>query len=256
MKEKIINELKQIEKNKNVIILFAIESGSRAWGFPSKNSDYDVRFVYIHNLEWYLSIYEKKDVLEYPINNLLDINGWDLQKTLKLFSKSNPSIMEWINSPIIYRNKGILLDELRVLSSNFFSYKASMYHYLNMAKSNYRMYLKCDYVKIKKYFYVLRPLLCCKWILDNKSIPPLDFHTLVSNTIKDQELTNEINSLLIKKRESYEMDLEPKIDSLNQFIDKEISYFKNILPSLEDNNVSDIKKLNDLFLKVIKNTSN
>jgi predicted nucleotidyltransferase len=99
----ILEQLEQIEQEEQVTILYACESGSRAWGFPSQDSDYDVRFIYLHKPEWYLSIYDKRDVIERPINNMLDINGWDLRKALNLFRKSNPPLLEWLQSPIQYK---------------------------------------------------------------------------------------------------------------------------------------------------------
>ncbi len=82
--------LAEIEAQENVRIVYACESGSRAWGFPSSDSDYDVRFIYLHPLEWYLSIEKRRDVIERPITGVLDVNGWDLRKALQLFRKSNP----------------------------------------------------------------------------------------------------------------------------------------------------------------------
>ena len=102
MKNEISKELNRIEEDYDVKILFACESGSRAWGFPSKDSDYDVRFVYCHQKDWYLNLEKQRDVIEKPIHDLLDISGWDLDKTLRLLRKSNPNILEWATSPIIY----------------------------------------------------------------------------------------------------------------------------------------------------------
>jgi predicted nucleotidyltransferase len=96
--QQILEELKRIEKEEGVRILYACESGSRAWGFPSKDSDYDVRFIYIRPVDWYVSIYDKRDVIERPISDMLDINGWDLRKALNLFRKSNPPLLEWLKS--------------------------------------------------------------------------------------------------------------------------------------------------------------
>ena len=141
MKDIIKAELKRIEEEHEIKILLAIESGSRGWGFASTDSDYDIRFIYIHRPEWYLSIDEKRDVIEYPVNNLLDISGWDIRKTLKLFRKSNPPILEWLQSPVIYIERADFAENLRKLTTEFFSPKSCMYHYLNMASGNYRNYL-------------------------------------------------------------------------------------------------------------------
>ena len=105
MEQAIKANLAEIEARENVRIVYACESGSRAWGFPSSDSDYDVRFIYLHPLEWYLSIVDKRDVIEDPITGQLDVNGWDLRKALQLFRKSNPPLFEWLNSPIVYLEK-------------------------------------------------------------------------------------------------------------------------------------------------------
>ncbi|MBS4161445.1 nucleotidyltransferase domain-containing protein, partial [Klebsiella pneumoniae] len=102
MNQRINEELANIENMNHVKILFAVESGSRAWGFPSQDSDYDVRFIYVHQKDWYLSIDEKRDVIERPIHESLDISGWELTKALRLFRKSNPPLLEWLSSEMVY----------------------------------------------------------------------------------------------------------------------------------------------------------
>ncbi len=102
MENKIKIQLKKIEREHKVKILYAIESGSRVWGFASQDSDFDVRFIYVHHKDWYLSIESKRDVIEMPLEGDLDINGWDLTKALGLFRKSNPPLYEWLQSPIVY----------------------------------------------------------------------------------------------------------------------------------------------------------
>ena len=119
MKDKIVNKLNEVEKEEKVTILYAVESGSRGWGFASKDSDYDVRFIYIHPLDWYLSIAEKRDVIGYSLSNLLDMSGWDIKKVLQLFNKSNPPLYEWLTSPIVYIERGSFAHRLRLLISSF-----------------------------------------------------------------------------------------------------------------------------------------
>ena len=179
MVEKIIKErLDGIEQRYGVRILYACESGSRAWNFASKDSDYDVRFVYVRPLSWYLGISDKRDVIEEPILDEFDINGWDLQKFLKLAFKSNVVVFEWLKSPIIYR-KSELWDEISTLCFEYFSVKASLYHYLNMAERNYRLYLAPPHIKLKKFFYVLRPLLFFFYIQTHQKPSPMDFLELL-----------------------------------------------------------------------------
>ncbi len=141
VRQQIEVELQRIEQEEGVNILSACESGSRAWGFPSKDSDYDVRYIYIRPVEWYLSIFEKRDVIERPISDMLDINGWDLKKALNLFRKSNPPLLEWLQSPIVYLENGSVAEQIRRVSPLTFSPRSCMHHYLHMAKGNYREYL-------------------------------------------------------------------------------------------------------------------
>jgi predicted nucleotidyltransferase len=115
VKQEIIKCLDQIERDEDVRIFYACESGSRAWGFESTDSDWDVRFIYVHPRDWYLTIdiEEKRDVIERPINDELDISGWDLRKALKLLRKSNPPLLEWLSSPIVYKEAGTVAEQLR-----------------------------------------------------------------------------------------------------------------------------------------------
>ena len=256
MYNNIIAELDKIEKEHNICILYALESGSRGWGFESKDSDYDVRFIYIHTLNWYLSIDDRRDVIEYPINNLLDISGWDIKKALKLFKKSNPPLLEWLRSPIIYIDKFNLAEKLRDIVNEFFSPKNCIYHYLNMAKGNYREYLKGETVKIKKYFYVLRPILACKWIekhqIQNLISPPMEFAKLIEDAKLDKNLYNEIEKLLIRKKAGEELDLEPQLTIINEFLEKEINHFEDYVKNIQKNNSPDYEILNNLFIEMLR----
>lgn len=252
MKEKIIEELKNIEVTYGVKILFACESGSRAWGFPSKDSDYDVRFIYIHPPEWYLSIVEKRDVIELPINNLLDINGWDIRKTLNLFRKSNPPLLEWLKSEIVYYQNFSFVDRLRDISSEVFSPKSCMYHYLSMARGNYREFLQGEKVKIKKYFYVLRPVLACKWIEKYNTMPPILFQELVQDIVPNGKLHSEITNLLERKIKGDELDYEPRINVINEFIEKEIEHINKFINISQSSKENLTEKLDNLFRETLK----
>ncbi len=123
MKQRIIDELKRIEQSYGVKIVYAVESGSRAWGFPSQDSDYDVRFIYVPKKEWYFSIEQERDVIEEPIHDLLDISGWELRKTLRLFKKSNPPLLEWLSSDIVYYEAFTTAKQLRKLRTEHLSLK-------------------------------------------------------------------------------------------------------------------------------------
>ncbi|MBT2722405.1 nucleotidyltransferase domain-containing protein [Bacillus sp. ISL-46] len=251
MKEKILTEIKKIEEEYGVRICLAVESGSRAWGFPSKDSDYDVRFIYVHKKDWYLSIDQKRDVIELPINDLLDINGWELRKALQLFRKSNPPLMEWLHSGIVYYQAFSLVDKLKAIQNQVFLPQSALYHYLNMAKGNFRDYLRSDQVKIKKYFYVLRPVLACMWIERYNSVPPIEFQTLVEELLVEGPLKKEILTLLERKISGDELNLEPKITSINDFLEKEINRLEEYTKTLRASKEDMTPILDDLFREVL-----
>lgn len=240
--------LQTIEQEENIRILYACESGSRAWGFPSQDSDYDVRFIYLRPVEWYLSIFEKRDVIERPINNMLDLNGWDLRKALNLFRKSNPPLLEWLQSPIPYMEKYSIAEQIRAISPLTFSPRSCMHHYLHMAQGNYRQYLQGEQVKIKKYFYVLRPILACEWIERNNTIPPMEFDVLVEELVpEDSELKMVIHKLLARKKAGDEMDYEPRINPINEFLENRLAYYEDIASSLPVSEVTQDEQLDHLF---------
>ena len=190
--------LDRIERQCSVRILFACESGSRAWGFASPDSDYDVRFLYANRREWYLSVSleEQRDVIETPIEGLWDVNGWDLRKALRLFRKSNPPLLEWLQSPIVYRERGSAARRMRELVPELYSPPAAMYHYLHMARNNFRSYLQEETVWTKKYFYVLRPLMACLWVEHDRGAVPMEFGKLVERTELDSDVTTEVRRLM------------------------------------------------------------
>src|SRR3990172_5316171 len=248
MMGEIIARLNKIEAEEGVKILYACESGSRAWGFPSADSDFDVRFLYLHPREWYLSIdhERKRDVIERPINGRIDLNGWDLRKALILFRKSNPPLLEWLGSPIIYWEKYSTARQLRQLAATGYSPKACMYHYLHMARGNYREYLKGERVWIKKYFYILRPLLAINWLERGMGVVPTEFRVMVNQTIDSEELKQEIERLIKAKEQGHELDYGPRIPVIGDFIDKEMKQLEG-KQFTDDTGKCSIDQLNGLF---------
>ena len=247
MREKIQEQLRRIEEAENIKILLAVESGSRAWGFASPDSDYDVRFVYIRRPEDYLRLDAVRDVIELPIDDVLDINGWDLQKTLRLLYKSNPTLFEWFSSPIVYQ-KTEFADKFRELMMHYFSSKKTLYHYISMAEGNYREYLKGDLVKAKKYFYALRPVLACQWILDRGTPPPILFSELLKTELP-VELIDVVNQLLELKMNSPEVKLINRISEINEYLDESIPSIKSAVRLLDDSHTPEWNELNQLFLR-------
>lgn len=246
-------EIIRIEEEKNVKIWFAIESGSRAWGFPSEDSDYDVRFIYTHPQAWYLTIQNKRDVIEYPIDGELDLSGWDLKKALQLLTRSNPSLYEWLVSPIIYHADAEFTDDLLKTYQSFVSHKTLGYHYLSLARRNYYDFLdnKIE-VNLKKYFYVLRGLFSCQYLIMENKLPTIDFNELLTLIDIPESIRSEIDILLIRKRSSAELKKEAPIMHLNQFIEARIVEYEMKLNTLVESNQVDYQQLDLLFQKYLK----
>jgi predicted nucleotidyltransferase len=252
MIDEIKNELAKLEKEKNIKILYAVESGSRAWGFASKDSDWDVRFIYVHDYDWYLSINDKKDNIETILPNDIDLSGWELKKSLLLFRKSNPPLLEWLRSPIVYKEEFSIATELRNAVKIYFNPKSCLYHYLHMARGNYEAYFKEDEVRLKKYFYVLRPILACIWIERTDGMAPMEFEILVNEEIKDPSIKTEINKLLERKMNGDELDKGPRIPLLDNFIEQKLDYFKNFLADFDFANSPGFDLLNTIFRNTLK----
>lgn len=250
MRELILEKLNEIEQRENIRILHAVESGSRAWGFPSPDSDYDVRFIYVRRPEFYVKLEKTRDVIELPINDMLDINGWDLNKTLRLLHSSNPTLFEWMSSPVVYRQTDFM-DRLSPLLDRYFCCKSGLHHYLSMAEGNYREYLKGEQVRAKKYFYVLRPILACKWILRTQTRPPMLFRELMEEEL-DSELMPEVERLLDLKMNAPEIREIPRIDAINDYLDRSIRELKAAITTLPGEHQVPWEPLNDLFLQILE----
>ena len=250
MRQQILLRLKAIEKERGIKILYACESGSRAWGFPSADSDYDVRFIYLHPVEWYLSIRKKRDVIEYPPEDLLDVRGWDLPKALSLLRKSNASLLEWLGSPIVYQEKYSIASQMRKLASRYFSPTSSLLNYFNIAHRNYTSYLQGDMVWRKKYLYALRSVLAMQWLTQGRGLVPTEFMTLVDELVRDKELYRDIQFLLNEKRNGGELDRGPRIASISHYIATELnSFYKK---KVGDNKSSfPMEQLDVLFLEAL-----
>lgn len=248
--ETVIQEtLREIENREGCKILLAVESGSRAWGFASPDSDYDVRFIYVRPKEWYLKLEQTQDVIELPINDLLDVNGWDVAKTLRLLYKSNPTLFEWFSSPIVYRDSPFA-ETFRPLMQTYFSSKSGLWHYLRMAEGNYRNYLRGELVRAKKYFYVLRPVLACRWILEKGTPPPMLFSQLMESQLESglKGLVQQLLELKVKLPEVKEI---PRIDPLNQYLDSSILEIKQRIQQIPEEPPRDWGELDALFLSVL-----
>ncbi len=222
MKTTIINKLKEIERDHGITILYACESGSRAWQFPSPDSDFDVRFIYVRPVDFYLSILDRDDHLSFPINDELDIYGWDLKKVLKLIRKSNTTPFEWLQSPIEYGARDDFREKLWELCPNYFNRKSNIHHYLGIAKGALDTVVNKDEIKIKKLFYVLRPLLAAKWCLKKNTIAPMTIGPLL--TLMPAGLKKMVEELIDFKAtaaEGFIVNLDP---ALRKYIEEEFKH--------------------------------
>lgn len=247
--KKIQEKLDEIERAENVEILLCVESGSRAWGFESPDSDYDVRFIYVRKKDFYLKLEKTRDVIEWQLDDIFDINGWDIRKTLRLLYKSNPTVFEWNNSPIVYRVSD-KWDSFKLLLDDYFDVKKGLYHYCSTARSNFKAYLKGEKVKLKKYFYVLRPLLACEWIISKGTPPPILFSELCESCLPT-ELRPAVDKLLEMKMNTSELGEGDRIEILHGYIKAEFDKLEQVINSMETVKDNSWEPLNKAFLQVV-----
>jgi len=250
--EDIQRRLTATEIEYDVKVIYACESGSRAWGFASPDSDYDVRFIYVHKPEWYMSfdVERRRDVIEYPIVDEIDIGGWDIRKSLYLFTRTNGALLEWLTSPIVYRDLGHTAERLRKLAPVAHNELALRYHYSHMARGNAGDHLSKDKVKLKKYFYILRPLLAIRYIEQGLGLPPVRFQELV-DAVAPNEIKMTIVDLIKLKKLTPELGAGDAIPELNDFIFLELQKHEGVLtghgrPDLHDKQLI-IDGLNEVF---------
>ncbi|MFB9865626.1 nucleotidyltransferase domain-containing protein [Rufibacter immobilis] len=248
MKELIQQKLEELESGNNITILFAVESGSRAWGFPSPDSDYDVRFIYKHPPEWYLSLDEQKDTIN-CLEGELDLVGWEIRKALRLLRKSNAALLEQIQSPILYSKKGCFLDELQTLATAYFSPRAGLHHYLSMAFNYYKACAPEDEVKLKSYFYLLRTALASLWIVENGTIPPMEFKDLLP-MVRDMKQLAKVEQLLEVKAQVGEQYRQPKEEELETYLLQILRYCESKAETLPKS-VGTTQTLDQLFRTTI-----
>ena len=258
MKDHIITVLNQIEKEYEVKVFYACDAGSRALGFASPDSDYDIRFIYIHKKDWYLSIDQEKDVIEIPkedslstiVDPKLDVVGWELIKTLRLFRKSNPSLLEWLNSKYVYCNHAYLAEKLKSMQDNVISHKAYINHHLNLVTRNVIDMQKKKEWRGKVYLYILRSILSAKWLQKHRQIPPVEFMQLLS-ILENAPVKRELKDLLWKKQSGEHNIIEQNL-ILNDFIEQEIKLLASYAKSVSQKSEDPTKELNELFRVTLK----
>jgi predicted nucleotidyltransferase len=246
------SRLDAIEREQEVRILFAIESGSRAWGFAGPGSDYDVRFVYVHAQSWYLALDGRRDVIEGG-EGLLDISGWDLKKALKLLIKPNPVLLEWLRSPIVYRADTPVVSRMAALGEAISHVPASTHHYLRLCESQYRaLASERAVVPLKKYFYSLRPALALMWLRLHPERPvPMSLPELRAGLDLPVELTRSIDHLLERKAAAEELGRGPRLIEADAFIEREIALAREGLQVQVPPKIDVLGEANALFRELV-----
>jgi uncharacterized protein len=253
VRSEILNKLSQVQQDAQVHILFACESGSRGWGFASPDSDYDVRFVYVRRPHDYLRIHELRDVIEEAPGPIFDVNGWDLRKALQLMAKGNATLLEWLSSPVMYIADEQFLQRIRLVATQTYQSERSFHHYVHMARGNYREYLQGEQVRAKKYLYVLRPLLAALWVTQHSKPPPMTFETLVSEMVREPAVLQDIEQLLVLKRQAGEKDWFDRKPVLNDFLERSFEQLALYTPHIE---TVDTAALDQLFAQTVLQTQN
>ena len=248
MEDTIAKFLDGMAIEENITVLLAVESGSRAWSFPSPDSDWDLRFIYVKPLKDYLSVFKKSDHIELQTEEGLDAVGWDLQKALQLLSKSNCTLTEWLQSPIVYREKSGFREDIHQLALDNFSPRSGLYHYLNLATKNRVPKEEEGYSTLKKQLYCLRSLMACQWISREKTPPPMEIDTLIRRAEYDSTEKESIQKLLRLKKQTPESEGYSGMDVLEQLVKREINRFSEIAQNSSKAKRADLDAI-DLFFQ-------
>ena len=240
-------KLREIERDYHVEVLWAVESGSRAWGFASPDSDFDVRFLYKRPQEEYLKLNPPRDVIELPVDDTWDVSGWDLDKALKLLYKANPTLYEWMGSPICYWRTEFA-QRIRPLMDDYFSGERMLYHYLNTAITNKKTYLLGETIQPKKLMYAIRPILACWWVMEKGSAPPVLFSDLVDAQLPG-ELRPSLDRLLDLKKNGPEKMEIPHMEDMEDFVNESIHRFQEYLSRKPKEEPKSWDRLNQFFIE-------
>jgi predicted nucleotidyltransferase len=216
MQTRIATALAALEAEHGIRILYACESGSRAWGFPSPDSDYDVRFIYVHPASWYLRLDEGPDTLNFPVDDELDLAGWELRKTLRLLRGSNAALFEWLQSPIVYHEAPGFRAQLGPLLPQAFNLKAGLHHYSGQLRRGVEEDLVGEEVRLKRLFYALRSALAARWIREQYALPPMEFTPL--RAMLPADLQGMLDELLAQKAHSNEKTTVARPTALVEFL--------------------------------------
>ena len=248
----IIQKLLDTQENYDVKIPLAVESGSRGWGFASPDSDYDCRFVYIHEKDWYLSVFDKPDIIEYAAGKVFDINGWDLKKFIAHTVKSNAVMLEWLSSNEVYlKNEPIAL-LLSELGKQFFNPVSVSHHYLSMAVKKYTEIISADKSKLKNYFYVMRPLANIRFIENYGKMPYMEYSRTLAEIDIDEDIRNEINRITEIKKHSDESYTIARNELLLGYLDDEIKRQNERLPDVSFKKNRNYEQADTIFKNILE----
>ncbi|QIK64063.1 nucleotidyltransferase domain-containing protein [Leucobacter viscericola] len=216
--ESIDDRLAQVARDQGVRIPWAIESGSRAWGFPSPDSDYDCRFIYVRQASDYLSLWPARDVIETPLDAVLDVNGWDLAKVVRLLLKGNAAALEWLRSPIVYTGDEAFRDRLLALAAETVERDLILRHYLHIGQQQLT-----SGTSLKRFFYALRPAVTLRWLEDHpeSAVPPMDLPTLLRESSVNAEIAEAASELIAAKAVTRELGSSTRPPVLLRFVEAE-----------------------------------
>lgn len=249
MRETILRELQDMEQACGVRVLYSVESGSRAWGMASDDSDYDVRFVYVRPLEDYLRLEKLKDTIEWKLDEVLDITGWDITKFLQLMRASNPTAFEWVSSPIVYREEAEFAS-IRSVAGGCFSPVASAFHYQGIARENLKLVAGKPNANVKKYLYAIRAVLASRWVLDEKTPAPMLFSDLIASKL-EAELAQTVDGLLAAKAAGDEHCEIAPMPELEAWIEHEVETLASRARNTEPPEKVDWPVLDDIFRSIV-----
>ncbi len=247
--DQILAKLSSLEATHACQIIFAAESGSRAWGFPSETSDYDVRCIYVHPREKYLGILPLRDTIEWELNEVYDIKGWDLRKTLLLALRSNISVFEWADSPIVYRTSP-WLEEFRAVTRRLMQPVRLASRYLGMADSSYKRYLTVAKPIYKEYFYAIRPLLAARWVLKEHTPAPMLFSDLCAAMLP-RDMQGTVNELLTLRTGNVEKAYGAPIPEALSYIQREMATLRRQIEALPFPSPPDSAEADAFFRRIV-----
>lgn len=221
-------QLADLERTEGVRLLWAIESGSRAWGFPSPDSDYDCRFLYLRSAADYLGPWQPRDVLELPPDPVFDVNGWDLVKAVRLLVKGNATVGEWLRSPIVYRGDETFRNALLALADEVFRLDRARAHYLHIG----RLQWPADPTdgRLKRRMYALRAAASLRWLREHDpAVPPMSLPTLVAETDLPPAVADQVQELIERKSRTREAEPGSVPEEITRFVLEEFALAEELL---------------------------